>query len=406
MRQELEAIVAHCMKSLGSRSLGAMVNLARSEEGIPVLPEQLDLNPWLFNCPNGTIDLRTGELRPHRREDYITKLCPTEYIRDAICDTWLRFLDAIFQRDEGLSIFVQRLLGRSLTGDVSEQVLPIFWGTGANGKSTLINAVLETMGAGYAMKANADLLMASRGERHPTELAQLFRIRLVVASETQQGRHLNESLIKDLTGGEPIRARRMREDFWEFSPTHKVILLTNHKPRVQGTDEGIWRRLRLVPFEVCFWDPTDPAKKDRDLPPELRQDKQLPQKLRAEAPGILAWMVQGCLDWQREGLTMPEKVRVATAEYRCAEDAVAQFLEECCLTGNGVMRCRASAIYGAYRQWSERAGEKPLSRDAFGDAMTQRRFERQKSNGVWYLGVTLREPDGAGGGDWADREGD
>ena len=156
-----------------------------------------------------------------------------------------------------------------------EQVLPIFWGGGANGKSTLVNAVLATMGPDFAMKAPPDLLMQSRGERHPTELAALFGKRLAVVSETNQGRRLNEALVKDLTGGEPIRARRMREDFWEFLPTHKTVLITNHRPRVAGTDEGIWRRLRLIPFTSTFWDPADPHKDAADLPESHRQDKRL-----------------------------------------------------------------------------------------------------------------------------------
>jgi putative DNA primase/helicase len=245
------------LESESARRINAMLDLARSEPGIPILPDQMDSDPWLFNCVNGTLDLRTGKLREHRREDYITKVCPTRYNANAVCKAWLRFLGGVFPDDEGepdteLITFNQRLLGRCLTGDVSEQILPIFWGSGANGKSTLINAILETMGDDYAMKANADLLMTSRGERHPTELAQLFGMRLVVASETHQGRRINETLVKDLTGGEPIRARRMREDFWEFKPTRKVILLTNHKPRVAGTDEGIWRRLRLLPFTTTF----------------------------------------------------------------------------------------------------------------------------------------------------------
>jgi putative DNA primase/helicase len=274
---------------------------------------------------------------------------------------------------------------------VSEQNLPIFWGSRANGKSTLVNAVLDTLGTDYAMKANADLLMTSRGERHPTELAGLFGMRLVVASETHQGRHLNESLVKDLTGGEPIRARRMREDFWEFKPTHKVVLLTNHKPRVAGTAEGIWRRLRLVPFVATFWDPADPGKKAAELPERLRQDKQLGEKLAAEREGILAWLVRGCLAWQRDGLTLPDKVRAATTEYRQSEDLIAQWIEECCVTGSHDYRNKAGDLFANYRAWCERAGEEEiLNQKSFGDALSERGIERQKSCGViWRLGIAL-----------------
>jgi putative DNA primase/helicase len=386
--QQTQRILRWAVECESAARINAMLDLARSEPGIPVLPEDVDRDPWLFIVANGTLDLRTGELRQHRREDLLTMLCPTPYRPDAPCPTWERFPGAVFPDDEGepdrqLITFVQRTFGRCLTGDVSEQILPIFWGGGANGKSTLVNAVLETLGGDYAMKANADLLMASRGERHPTELAQLFGMRLVVASETHQGRRLNEALVKDLTGGEPIRARRMREDFWEFPPTHKTILITNHRPRVTGTDEGIWRRLRLVPFTATFWDPNDPGKDPAQLPQSHRQDKQLGQKLAAEREGILAWLVRGCRDWRRDGLTLPGQVKVATAEYRSGEDMVAQWIAECCLTGCDDYRRRASDLLANYRQWCERTGEEPVGQKSFGEALLGRGFHCYTSNGVW-----------------------
>jgi putative DNA primase/helicase len=367
-----------------------MLELARSEPGIAVLPDQLDRDPWLVNCVNGTLDLRDGKLRGHRREDYLTKLCPTPFDPEAACPAWERFLLAIFRQDGELIRFVQRLLGRALSGDVSEQILPIFWGGGANGKSTLVNAIMRVMGPDYAMKASPDLLMSRRGERHPTELADLFGMRLVVASETHQGRRLDEALIKDMTSGERIRARRMREDFWEFDPTHKIILLTNHKPAVTGTDTGIWRRLRLVPFEETFWDPEDPNNHGKDLPEALRQDKTLPERLQTEARGILAWLVRGCSNWLDDGLTLPDKVRVATADYRVAEDRLQHFLGECCLVGPNY-RCRAATLYARYRKWCEDGGEESPKQRVFGEAMTERGFGRTTSNGTWYLGVTVRQ---------------
>ena len=390
-----EILLAWAKHSDSAKAHAAMMREARSEPTVPVEPADLDADPWLLNCPNGTLDLRTGTLREQKREDYLTRLCPTPYRPDAVCPAWERFLGAVFpdaedEPDRELITFVQRLLGRCLTGDVSEQVLPIFWGGGANGKSTLVNAFFGAVGHDYAMKANADLLMASRGERHPTELAGLFGMRLVVASETQQGRRLDEALVKDLTGGERIRARRMREDFWEFAPTHKVILLTNHKPGIRGTDDAIWRRLRLVPFTATFWDPADPGKDPLQLPGNRRQDKQLGAKLASEREGILAWLVRGCLDWQRDGLTLPEQVKVATREYRQDEDVVGGWLAERCITGGHDYRCRAADLYADYRAWCERAGEEPAKQKTFGAAMTERGFGRDKSNGVWYLGIALR----------------
>jgi putative DNA primase/helicase len=216
-------------------------------------------------------------------------------------------------------------------------------------------------------------------------------MRLVVASETSEGKRLNESLIKDLTGSERLRGRRMREDFWEFAPTHKVVLLTNHKPAVRGNDDGIWRRPRLVPFEVRFWDPTEPAYPGQDRRPELRQDKELPAKLRNEYPGILAWCARGCVDWQRDGLTLPKKVQEATAEYRNAEDMVGAFIAEQCVQGSHY-RYRAGDLYATYRRWAEAAGEEAISRKTFGDAMTTRGFERITSNGTVYLGIGPAQP--------------
>ncbi len=319
------------------------------------MPEEMDRGPGLLNCANGTLDLKTGQLREHRHGDILTKLSPVAYNPDADCEVWERFIDQIFQSNSELILFVRRLLGYCLTGDVREQILPIFWGTGANGKSTLLNAILEMMGDDYAIAAR-DLLLAKRGERHPTELADLFGKRLVCCVETDQGRHLAESLVKDLTGGDRIRARRIREDFWEFSPTHKVILCTNHKPVIRGTDHAIWRRVRLIPFGVTI--------------PAAEQDKSLPNKLHAERPGILAWCVRGCLEWQREGLGLPAVVQAATSAYRDEQDMVGTFIADCCVTGLADYRVKAGDLFGAFVAWCKRTGEKEITQRVFGDAMT------------------------------------
>jgi putative DNA primase/helicase len=384
-------LMGWALKSEDAKRINAMLDLTRSEPGIPILSDHLDSDPWLFNCPNGTLDLRGGTLREHRREDLITKLCPTPYDPDAKCPVFEKFIDAIFDQDEELILFVHRLLGRCVSGDVSEHLLPIFWGGGENGKSTLVEALLYVMGKDYAMKANQDLLMQPKGERHATERAQLFGMRLVVASETSEGGQLNEALVKDLTGGERIRARRMRENFWEFNPTHKLLFITNHKPVIRGSDRGIWRRLRLVPFTVSFWNPEDPANAGKDLPPDKKQDKKLGDKLKAEAPGILAWLVRGCRGWLRDGLPLPDKVKVATEDYRAGEDRLQHFIEERCVVGDPAnFRVRRGNLYRAYQRWCECAGEDPLKDTPFGEAMVARGFERFKSNGVWYKGLAIR----------------
>lgn len=386
--KEAERRLAWALKSEQAPRLEALLSLARSDR--PILPANLDTDPYLLNVTNGTLDLRTGTLRPHRREDLATKLCPTPYDSRAECPRFLLALGAIVGGDQELVQFVQRFLGYALTGDVREQVLPIWWGAGANGKSTLLTAILETVGPDYAGTAPVELLTDNRGNQHPTILADLFGKRLLVAAETDQGRRLNESRLKRLTGGDAVKARRMREDWWEFAPTHKLVLVTNHKPEVKGTDHAIWRRLRLVPFTVQFLDHEAPENAGKEIPPHLRIDRHLHEALRAERPGILAWLVRGCAEWLRNGLPSPPAVLAATKQYREDQDVVGEFITTRCVTGADY-RVRASDLYGEYKQWfaEERGDERPMSGKAFGGAMTERRFERYTANGTWYRGISL-----------------
>jgi putative DNA primase/helicase len=373
--QERKALAEHAKRSEATKRITDALRLARSEPGIPILPNQLDADPWLLNALDGTIDLRTGELREHRREDLITKLAPVEYDPSgtARAPTFSAFLERILP-SEGLRRFVQRATGYAAAGVVSEEVLVILHGTGANGKSTLVNAIMEALG-GYAMQVAPDLLLAKRGS-HPTELADLFGARLAAAVEVDQDRRLAESLVKQLTGRDRIKARRMREDFWEFEPTHTIFLATNHRPEVRGTDHAIWRRLKLVPFEVTI--------------PEAEQDKRLAAKLRAELSGILAWIVRGCLEYQREGLGEPEEVRAATEGYRAEMDILAAFIEDRC-----VVRSRASAgatpLYNAYKDWCEESGETRLTQTKFGRRLKERGFRSEKSQRVTWYGIGLRD---------------
>ena len=354
----------------------AMVKLAQSEPGIPILPSDLDKDPWLLNCLNGTLNLKTGELHPHNRDDLITKLCPIRYDPAATCPRWLQFLDRIFASNAALIQFVQRVCGICLTGDVSEQILLVFHGIGANGKSVLLIVLLSVLGPDYAMQAPPDLLMEKRNDAHPTERADLHGKRLVCSIETEDGRRLAESLVKSLTGGDRLRARRMHEDFWEFAPTHKLILACNHKPVVRGTDHAIWRRIKLVPFPVVI--------------PPAEQDKNLAAALQAELPGILAWCVQGCLDWQRHGLGEPPEVIDATASYRVEQDALAEFISQRCTLDPDTYD-RASRLFAAYSSWT---GDKSVTQRRFGKAMTEREFERFNNNGVCYRGIRLNDTEG------------
>jgi len=368
-QKERDQLIAFARRSESANGRAAMLRLVQSEPGVPVMPDSLDKNAFLLNVDNGTLDLRTGKLRPHDKADMLTKCAPVIYDPDAKAPALDRFVNDIFAGDNDLITFVQRFLGYSLTGDVSEQILAIWHGVGNNGKSTLVNAILEVMGLDYAFKAPSDMLLAKRGSEHPTALTDLHGKRLVACIETDEGRRLAESLAKELTGGDPIRARRMREDYWQFWPTHKVVLACNHKPVIRGTDHAMWRRIKLVPFKVV-------------IPPEKR-DRQLPEKLKAERPGILAWLVRGCLDWQKYGLGEPKAVVEATSNYACDEDTLGQFVSECCEV-NEHLKVKASDLVEVYREWS---GDKRMSTRRMTQMLVERGVEKYRNNGVWYSGI-------------------
>jgi putative DNA primase/helicase len=373
-RSKRKKFMAWHLQSEGRARIDAMMKLAACREGIPVLPGQMNRDGWLLNCTNGTIDLRTGQLRSHDRGDLITQLCPVAFDPDAKCPLWDQTL-ALFLPDAELACYWQKVCGCCLPGLVREHIMPIAYGTGSNGKSTILGTLLEVLGPDYAMKCPPDMLMAKKYDTHPTDRADLFCKRLAIAIETQEGRRLNETMVKELTGGDPIRARRMREDFWEFLPTHTLIMATNHKPQIRGTDEGIWRRLKLIPFEVAVTG--EQAIKD------------MSERLRAEYPGILAWWVRGCLEWQRKGLDAPSSVRDATQGYREEQDSLGTFLEERTVevpTGGE----KASYLYTRYAVWAEAGNEAVMNRTAFGLALKARGFESKKSNGcIVYQGIKL-----------------
>jgi putative DNA primase/helicase len=378
-KKRLDAFVAHLLKWEDARAIGRCLELARSEPVIPLVPAALDREPFLLNVLNGTLDLRTGQLRPHRREDRLTKMTPVEFHEDAACPLWLRCVGRWMDGNENLVRYLQRVVGYGLTGDVSEQCLWFFHGGGENGKSTFLGTIIGMLGD-YAMQAVSDLLMVKHHEAHPTERADLFGKRFVATIETEEGKRMAEALMKQVTGGDPIRARKMRQDFFQFEPTHKIVMAANHKPAVRGTDRAVWRRIKLVPFTVTL--------------SAAEKDKALPAKLRRELPGILAWAVAGCLDWQEDGLAEPEEVRAATAAYQAEQDTVQAFLDECCVMHRDA-KCQAGALLEAYLRWS---GDKLMTAPAFRERLRAKGFENKKgAGGYWYwlgIGLPADEPRG------------
>jgi putative DNA primase/helicase len=362
-------------KSAAEPRLRAMASLAESELPVVASVDEFDRDPWLLTCANGTIDLRSGELREHRREDLLTRMTSVVYDPNAACPTWAAFLRTIFDGDEELIGFMQRAVGYSLAGLSVEHVLLFLYGLGANGKTTFLRALLRLAGE-LAIQAEPDLLLVRHGETHPTGVADLFGVRVAVCVEIDEGRRLAESLVKQLTGGDKLRARRMRMDFFEFDPTHTVWVAANHKPVVRGTDNAIWRRIKLVPFVVT-------------IAPE-RQDPELPDKLAAELPGILTWAVRGAIAYRRHGLAAPAAVEAATAGYRAEQDVLGAFFADRCIL-DPAAKAKASDLYREYVAWAEETRERPLAQRDFGLRLADRGLANRKGGkGTrWWHGIGL-----------------
>ena len=348
--------------------------LAIAASSLEVRYPDLDSDPLLLNLDNGSLDLRSGGLRPHRPEDLITKIAPLRFSEAAQCPRFLSFLDQIFAKDQELIRFIQRALGYSLTGLVTEQVFFLCYGTGANGKSTLMELIAGALGD-YALTAPPGLLLAKKHEGHPTEIADLFAARFVHTSEVMADSKFDEQRIKSFTGGDTLKARRMREDFWSFKPTHKIWLSTNHRPEVQDSSHGFWRRVRMVPFTVTI--------------PEEERDQHLLEKLRAELPGILNWLVAGCLQWQSEGLGTCRAVEVATSAYRAESDTLAEFLEDECECA-AFHEVQSSVLYKAYLTWSEARKQRPDSLKVFGERIRDLGYRTRKASAIFYIGLRVK----------------
>ncbi len=355
-----------------------VVSLARCDARTTIDHELLNQNTYFLNLQNGTLDLSTWEFRDHRQTDSITQIANVAYDPKAQCPKWRAFIDLIFGSDDEAKRYIQALLGYSCSGDVGEHILPICYGSGANGKSTLWNAIVELLGD-YAMLAPSKLLLGTTNE-HDTVIASLYQRRLVAISEPDEGSKLREARVKELTGDEQITARRMREDYWSFRRTHKFWLSTNHLPQINGTDEGIWRRIKLIPFRVDLRQVTEPIPDYHKL------------LVREEGPGILNWLLDGFKDWRANGFIEPQSVIKETQSYRGSSDELGRFISDCCDVSPELV-VASSDLFDAYRTWG---GD--LSQIRFSKQMqtrfahSKRNFGRFRNKQV-FEGISLSESD-------------
>lgn len=330
-----DTLLKHATKSEAAGRIRAMLELAATEPEISMTSDMLDSHSWLFNVENGTIDLRTGQRRPHLRADLITQLSPVEHSISAKAHRWLQFLQEVFQGDDELIDYVQRALGYTMTGETREQCLFFCYGQGSNGKSTFFEILRAVFGS-YAQQADFRSFMARHGNGPRDDLARMQGARLVTASEASNDQGFDTATLKMLTGGDTILARHLYERLFEFRPKHKLWLAANHKPMVREQTEAMWRRMRLIPFTATFT--------------AEQRDPELDQKLRKETPGILNWIIEGCRRWQDEGLPMPRAVVRATKSYREENDTLGEFISSTCVEDPEAWTS-TTTLYKVFVEW-------------------------------------------------------
>jgi putative DNA primase/helicase len=362
-----------------SRNTGRKDNMIREtggKKGIAILPDRFDCDQWVFNCKNGTIDLKTGKLRDFDRRDMISKIAPVEYDPEAKAPLWIKFLDRIFDGNKELINFIQRAVGYSLTGSNREQCMFVCHGSGANGKSTLINIIQDMLGE-YAKGTNFSTF-AIKNDSNTNDIARLAGARFVSAMEVGENKWMNAALIKQLTGGDKISARFLHKEFFEFVPSFKIWMGVNHKPGINETDHGTWRRIKLIPFLVTI--------------PDNEKDEELPNKLKAEMPGILAWAVQGCLMWQKDGLLPPDEVNAATEAYRGEMDTLQLFINECTeAKEDGLIK--SGDLYSVFKLWCDENGiRKPTTSTRFAVKLQEKGFKKDRTKVMrFWEGIQLSD---------------
>lgn len=365
-----KAFQKHMKASRSNKSRKAMLEMARHH--VPILPFQLDRYKMALNTPSGVLSLKSGELKEHKPEYYLTKITNVDYSANADCPKWHEFLSDIFDGDKDLIRYIQKAVGYTLTGSIAEQCVFFLYGTGRNGKSTFLDVIRDVFGD-YAANIQPETIMvkSNTGSAINSDIARLKGARLVTSVEPNEGVRINEGLLKQLTGDDPVTARKLYSEEFEFKPEFKLWMATNHKPIIRGTDTGIWRRIHMIPFTVQI--------------PEEKVDKNLKHKLKAEMTGIFKWCVDGCLLWQSEGLKMPRAVLDSVKEYRREMDVISAFIEDRCQLSGSV---QSSTLYAAYASWAEENNEYRMSATKFGLEMAKR-FDKVKGRTIFYNGLSL-----------------
>jgi putative DNA primase/helicase len=369
-----KAFNKHIKASRSSRGKSNMIK--ETEHLLPIQPHEFDGEPDLFNVQNGFLELRTGKLKEHDKNKYFTKISSVEYTDKIDCPMWIEFLNQIFNGDQGLIEYIQRAIGYSLSGSTEEQMMFILYGNGRNGKSVFLDIITEMFGS-YATNIQPQTIMVKQQSGGAnSDIARLNGARLVTTTEPNEGVRLDEGLVKQLTGGDKVTARFLYENEFDFIPQFKLWMATNHKPIIRGTDDGIWRRLAIIPFTVQI--------------PENQVDKRLKHKLRRELKAILNWAVEGYLLWRSTGLREPQVIKDQRKEYRTEMDTVEAFIEDCCIRENRT-KVQAKKLYQVYRDWASDNGQYLMSSTKFGREMGKK-FSKLKTDGlIYYAGISLEE---------------
>ena len=368
------AIARHAKASHQAPRLKAMLELALSLPALVTEAKLLDAHDMLLGVANGVVNLKTGKLQPARREDLMTRHSPVEFDPKAKCPLFEMFIDQVTGGDKAIARYLQRVVGYALSGATSEQCLFFLYGNGANGKSVFLNVVKALLGSELAKQTAAETLMAKRSSQ-TNDLASLHSVRAAIANEVEDGTQLAEALVKQMTGGDAVKARFHYQEFFEFVPKFKLFIAGNHKPIIHGRDNGIWRRIRLIPFEVTF--------------AAGQQDRHLLENLRSELPGILNWAIKGCRDWQKMGLATPKVVADAVDGYRQEMDIIGQWVEDERFEKGPRFETKAGEAYQSYKFWCERNGYRPMAAGTFGRDFGGRYHKAKRKDGNYYIGIKV-----------------